>query len=112
MCISIEERTREGRGVRRGTGKVVTFGKYNIRSGRNGGLELALCRMDKGQVDCGVLQEIKLIDRVYTQESSGFMVTVMAASSAYCGGITIFYRKAEKFATKELRLHSPNVISF
>ena len=91
---------------------MVRFGTYNIWSERNGVLESAFCGLVQGQVDCGVLQEIKLIDRVYTQESSGFMVTVMAASSAYCGGITIFYRKAEKFATKELRLHSPNVISF
>ena len=36
----------------------------------------------------------------------------MAAPSAHRGGVAIFYRKAEHFATKELHLHGPNVISF
>ena len=31
---------------------------------------------------------------------------------AHHGGVAIFYRKAEHFAIKELRLHGPNIFSF
>ena len=55
-------RTREGWGVRRGTDKMIRFVTFNIRNGRNGGLELALCWMDQVRVDCGVTQETKLIN--------------------------------------------------
>ena len=60
MCNLMEGRTREGRGDRRGPEKVVRFGTYNIQSGSNGCLESALCRLAKGKVDYGVLQETKL----------------------------------------------------
>ena len=36
----------------------------------------------------------------------------MVAPSAHRGGVTIFYRKSDHFAIKELRLHGPNFISF
>ena len=49
---------------------------------------------------------------VYTQEVSGFQVMATEALSAHHRGVAIFYRKAENFAIKELRLHGPNVISF
>ena len=39
-------------------------------------------------------------------------MTVTAALSTHCGGVAIFYREAEHFAIKDLRLHGPNVISF
>ena len=39
-------------------------------------------------------------------------MTATADPSAHRGGIAIFYRKAEHFATKDLRLHGPNFISF
>ena len=107
----MEGRTREGRGDRRETEKVVIFGTYNIRSGRNGGLESALHGLVQGQVDCGMLQETKITDIVYTWASSGFWVTATAALSAHCGGIAVFYREAEHFGVEELRLHGPNVLN-
>ena len=85
---------------------------YNIRSGRNGGLESALCRLAQGQVDCGAMQETNLTNIVYTWESSGFCLTAMVVPSTHCGGVAIFYREAEHFSIKELHLHGPNTISF
>ena len=67
--------------------------------------------MEQGQVDLGVIQETKLINRVYMRESIGFQVTTAAALSAHCGGIAVFYRKAENLANEELCIHGPNVIS-
>ena len=56
-CVSLR-RGVPGRdkGVRQGLNKMVRFGTYNIRSGRNGGLESALRGLGMGQVNCGVLQ--------------------------------------------------------
>ena len=68
--------------------------------------------MEKEQVDCGVPQDIKLTNKVYTRDSRGFWVTVAAAPSAHYGGITFFYCKAENFAIEKLRIHGPNVIIF
>ena len=55
MCVPVEGCTREGWGFRRGSEEMVRFRTYNIRSGRNRGLESALCRLAQGQVYCGVL---------------------------------------------------------
>ena len=37
----------------------IKFGTYNIRNGRNGGLEAALRGMAQANIDLGVLQETK-----------------------------------------------------
>ena len=108
----MEGRTREGRGVRWEPDKMVRFGMYRIRSVRNIGTELELLRLAQGEVDCGVIQETKLTDGVYTRKSSGFRVTAKAVLSDHSGGVAILYRKAGHFVIEELRLHSPNVISF
>ena len=42
-----------------------TVALYNIRSGRNGGLESALRAMKQMGVDCGVLLETKLTEGMY-----------------------------------------------
>ena len=91
---------------------MVRFGTYNIWSERNGVLESAFCGLVQGQVDCGLLQETKLTNRVYTRDSMGLQVVATAVSRAHCGGVAIFYCKAEHFSIKELRIHSMNVISF
>ena len=97
MCVPIEGHTREGWGVRRGTEKMVRFSMFRIRNVRNGGLESALRGMDQGRVDFGVLQETKITNRVYMQETSGFRVMVTEVPSDHCIGIIIFYREAELF---------------
>ena len=45
MCVPTQRHNREVQGVRQGTDKMIRFGKFNIRNGKSGGLELALCRM-------------------------------------------------------------------
>ena len=85
---------REGWRDRRGPEKVAVFGTYNIRSGRNGGLESALRGLVQGQVDCVLIQYTKLIYRFYTRELSGFRVTATAAPRAHRCGVAVFYRKA------------------
>ena len=89
-----------GPGDQAGTGKVVSFGTFNIRNGQKGGLESALFGMVQRRVDCGVLQETNLTNGVYMRESSGFLVMAAAAPSAHRGGIAIFYRKADHFVIK------------
>ena len=48
----------------------IKFGTYNIRNGRNGGLEAALRGMDQANLDMGILQEIKITNSVYTRVSA------------------------------------------
>ena len=55
-------------GVIRGLEKMVRLGAYKIRSRRNKSLESALHGLAQGQVDCGVLKEIKLNHRFYMLE--------------------------------------------
>ena len=43
------------------------FGLYNIRNGRNGGLEFVLCGMSQNNMDLGIFQETKVMGgEVYT----------------------------------------------
>ena len=50
---------------------MIRFGFYNIRNGRNSGLEFAMCRMDEININLGVLQETKVTEGVYTCISDG-----------------------------------------
>ena len=68
--------------------------------------------MEKEQVDCGVPQDIKLTNKVYSRDSRGFWVKATAAPSAHRDGVTVFYHEAEHFATEELRLHGTNNLRF
>ena len=56
MCWSTLNSTR-GRGL-------IRFGTFNIRNGRNGGLELALRGMFHTNMDLGIFQETKVTDGV------------------------------------------------
>ena len=52
----------------RGGGQTpIRFGTYNIRNGRNSGLESAFRGMGQANLDVGVFQETKLMDRIYTR---------------------------------------------
>ena len=102
MCI------RTGRPT---SGKVpIRFGTYNIRNGRNGGLEAALREMSQANVDLGILQETKLTDIIYTRGSAGYSVVATDAPSRHRGGVAIFYRPAPHLAVEAVRKFGPNVI--
>ena len=85
MCI------RTGRPT---SGKVpIRFGTYNIRNGRNGGLEAALRGVSQANMYLGILKETKLTDGIYTCGSAGYSVVATDVPSRHRGGVTIFYRK-------------------
>ena len=90
----------------------IKFGTYNIRNGRNGGLEAALRGMYQANIDLGVFQDTKCTDGVYTRTSAGYHVVTTEAPSRHCGGVALFYREGSKFAVEEVRTYGLNVISF
>ena len=45
----------------------IRFGTYNIRNGRNRGLESALRGMSQANMDLGIFQETKVTDGIYTR---------------------------------------------
>ena len=57
----------------------IIFGTYNIRNGRNGGLEAALQGMSQANMDLGIFQETKLTDGIYTRGSAGYSVVATGA---------------------------------
>ena len=83
------------------SGKVpIRFSTYNIRNGRNGGLEAALRGMSQNNMDMGILQETKRTDGVYTRGSAGYIVIATDAPSRHRGGIAIFYRSVPHFVVE------------
>ena len=69
----------------------IRFGTYNIRNGRNGGLELALQGMSQTNMDLGIFQERKCTEGIYTRESAGYRVVATDAPSRHRGGLALFY---------------------
>ena len=90
----------------------IKFGTYNIRNGRNGGLEAALRGMAQANMDLRVLQETKCTDGVDTRASAGYRVVATDAPIRHRGGITLFYREGAGFAVEEVRTYGPTVLSF
>ena len=101
----------ERQGVVRPT-RLIRFGTYTIRNGRNGGLESYLRAMSQSNTDLGIFQETELTKRIYTSESSGYKVVATEALSAQSGGVAVLYRAAEKFYVEALHTYGANVVSF
>jgi hypothetical protein len=89
----------------------VAFALFNIRSGRNRGLEAALRVMDQLGVDIGFLVETKLTGGIYTWHSLGYNVLASTATLSSSGGIALFWRGNILYKVKETRVWGPNVIS-
>jgi hypothetical protein len=70
----------------------IAVASYNIRSGRNGGLESALRAMEAMSVDIGIFQETKITGGIYTRSSSGYSIVASDAASAHQGGIALFWQ--------------------
>ena len=95
------------------SGKVpIRFGTYNIRNGRNGGLEAALQRMSLANMDLGILQETKLSDGIYTCGLARYSVVATDAPSRHRGGVAIFHRPAPHFTVEAVQKFGQNVIGF
>ena len=90
----------------------IKFGTYNIRNGRNGGLESALRGMAQANIDLGVFQETKCTDGIYTRLSARYRVVATDAPSRHRGGVALFYRPSSLFTVEAVREYGPNVISF
>ena len=90
----------------------IKFGAYNIRNGRNGGLESALRGMAQANIDLGVFQETKCTDGIYTRESARYRVVATDAPSRHRGGVALFYRPLSLFAVEAVREYGPDVLSF
>ena len=72
MCKGAGGHTGRGRGWMGGDGKIVIFfGTYNIRSGRNCGIKYVLRVMSQANLDMGVFQETKVIDKIHTRTLAG-----------------------------------------
>lgn len=90
----------------------INIATYNIRSGRNGRLEIALRAMEQMNVDLGILTEAKLTDGIYTRCSSGYNVVATNARVHNQGGVALFYKNSPDWQVESVRHHGPNVISF
>jgi hypothetical protein len=89
----------------------IALALFNIRSGRNGGIEAALRAMEQMGVDIGFLLETKLTGGIYTRHSSGYNVLASNATSSSSGGIALFWRGSILYKVKETQIWGPNVIS-
>ena len=78
----------------------IKFGTYNIRNGRNGGLEAALRGMAQASIDLGVFPETKCTDGVYTCASDGYRIVATDTPSRHCGRVALFYKEGADFAVK------------
>ena len=78
----------------------IRFGTYNIRNGRNSGLELALRGMGKSNVDVGVFQETKMRVGIYTRGSSGYKVVATLAPICHRGNVGLFYWESPTFTVR------------
>ena len=92
-----------------GTFSVAT---WNIRSGRNGGLESALRALEQANVDLAFLTEAKLTGGIHTRRGNGYDVIATNAMSKQRGGVALCYRKSDHFEVEETVKHGPNVMAF
>ena len=76
----------------------IRFGIYNIRNGRNGGLESELRGVSQVNMDLVIFQETKGTDEVYTRGSAGYSVVATDTPIRHRGGVAVFYRTAPHFA--------------
>ena len=90
----------------------IRFGTYNIRNGRNGGLESALRGMSQANMDLGIFQDTKVTDGIYTRRSAGYRVVATDATSQHRGGVAVFHRPASHFAVEAVQKFGSNVIVF
>ena len=95
-----------------GEGVPIRFDTYNIRNGRNGGMESALRGMAQANMELVIFQETKCTDGLYTRASAGYSVVNTDAPSQHSGGVAVFYRPSPHFAMEAVRQFGSNVVSF
>ena len=76
---------------------LIRFGTYNIRNGRNGGLELVLQGMAQANMDLGIFQKTKCTDGIRTRRLAGYSVVAADAPSRHRGEVAVFYWPSPHF---------------
>ena len=104
--------TQRSTGSSTGEEVPIRFSTYNIRNGRNGGLELALRGMAQANMDLGIFQETKCTEGIYTRESAGYIVVATDAPSRHHTRVAVLYWPSPLFAVEAVRQFGPNVVSF
>ena len=84
-------------------GVSIIFGTYNIRNGRNIGLESAPRGVAQANMDLGIFQETKCTDIIHTCASSGYNVVATDALSRHRDGVAFFYRPSPHFAVEAVQ---------
>ena len=119
---SAEPRRRRGRETGEGRNRTkekkrakwISMASYNIRDGRNGGLQLAARALDRSMGDITVVQEVKIKDAKYaTRKWEGYELLTASVGTANCGGVALLVRENNDWAfTIEIKKAvGPNVIS-
>jgi hypothetical protein len=89
----------------------IKIATYNILSGRNGRLEMALRELDRLNVDLCFLTEAKLTGGIYTRSGFGYKVFATEAASPNKGGVALIWRDKPNLSLESEKAHGPNVIS-
>ena len=92
--------------------ETISVATWNIRSGRNGGLEAALRAAGALNADIVLLTEAKLTGGIYTRRFGEFSVFATDAPSPHQGGVALGWRDDVRFDIEGVERHSPNVIAF
>ena len=90
----------------------ITIATWNIRNGRNGGMESACRALDKSGINIAVFQETKLTNDVYTRSSSGYRIVASNAPSAHQGGIALVWQEHQAYELEEYKFYGGNVMTF
>ena len=86
---------------------------WNIRDGRNGGLEGDTKGMNAMGVDVALFQEGKLTGEFYTKNSSGYTIAATDTATSGQGGLALYWREDNaRFEVEEVWKQHPNVMSF
>ena len=91
---------------------LIRFGTYNIRNGRNGGLESALRGVSHANMDLGIFQETKFTDVIYTRGSAGYSIVATDALIQHRSGVVVFHLPAPHFTLKAVQKFGPTVVGF
>jgi len=85
---------------------------WNIRCGRDGGLESALRALESLGVDIAILTEAKLTGGIYTRSDREYSVVATDAKSAWQGGVAVCVRESSHYVVEEITKFGPNVVAF
>ena len=77
--------TRQSTGSSMGEEGPIRFGAYNIRNGRNRGLDSALRGISQANMDLGIFQDTKCTEGIYTRKSAGYRVVATDATIRHRG---------------------------